>query len=216
MPGTSCPIRSALRTSAIRSSSIQVWWPCRRPCGVKPVSTGSHEASARSAAGNSPDPSQRPAPALCAMTLPSSRRGHARPQTAHRPVCGVADQADDTPAGRRLECVAWHGRRPWRHRPTRERRGRVHQDRHRWPLCRGPDMSRQQRAGRTVRCSWNGGSGPGPGPGTHSGRPGTTASRCSGRCSLRRCPRRAGARACSARNGGRSAGRIEPSLGRPR
>ena len=58
-PDTSCPIRSDLRTSAMRSSSIHVWWPCRSPCGVRPVSTGSHDANTRSAAGSCPDPSQR-------------------------------------------------------------------------------------------------------------------------------------------------------------
>jgi hypothetical protein len=100
MPGTSCPIRSDLRTSAMRSSSIHVWWPCRSPCGVRPGSTGSHDARARSAAGNCPDPSQRSAPALCSMTLRSSRRGTARPQTAHRPVAAsLTSRATPRPAG---------------------------------------------------------------------------------------------------------------------
>jgi DNA-directed RNA polymerase specialized sigma24 family protein len=36
---------------------------------------------------------------------------------------GVADQAGDALPGRRLECLARHGRWPRRHRPTWERRG---------------------------------------------------------------------------------------------
>jgi len=64
----------------------QVWRPCRSPCGVRPVSTGSHDVRAGYAAGSCPDPSQRSAPALCSITLRSRRRGTARPQTAHRPV----------------------------------------------------------------------------------------------------------------------------------
>ena len=88
------------------------------------MSTGSHDASARSPASGCPDPCQRPAPTLCATRLPSRRRGHARPQTAHRASGGVADQPGDTPPGWRLECPARHSRRPWRYRPARERRGR--------------------------------------------------------------------------------------------
>jgi hypothetical protein len=38
-------------TSAMRSSSIHVRWPCLRPCVVRPGNTGNHEASATSSAG---------------------------------------------------------------------------------------------------------------------------------------------------------------------
>lgn len=86
IPGTSCPIRSDCRTSGMPASSIHVWWPCLRPCGVKPGTRGNHDASTTSAAGGCPEPTQRPVRVLCAITPPSSRRGTALPQTGHRPV----------------------------------------------------------------------------------------------------------------------------------
>ena len=198
----------------MRSSSIQVWWPCRRPCGVKPVSTGSHDATDRSAAGGCPDPSQRPAPALCAMTQPSSRRGQARPQTAHRPVAAsLTRRTTPRPAG---GWNSWPDTAAATAAPAGPGMGR--------PRPPGPaslaaglglDTSRQQLAGRTVHCSSTGGSGPGPGQGTHSGRRDTTVLRCSGRCTLG-CPRASWRASIPARNCGRSAGRIEPSLAGPR
>lgn len=86
IPGSSWPSRSDLSTSAIWSSSIHVLRPCRRPWGVSLRLTGSHEARMMSSPGGCPEPGQRPPPALCATTAPSSRLGHARRQFAHRPV----------------------------------------------------------------------------------------------------------------------------------
>ena len=61
------------------ASFIHVWWPWRRPCGVSPGSTGSHEASAVSSAGICPDPPHRLTPgALWVTRRPSRRRFCAR------------------------------------------------------------------------------------------------------------------------------------------
>ena len=107
-PGCPGPDRIVVRGSACRAASWmsrsgtpnQVWRPCRSPCGVRPVSTGSHDVRAGYAAGSCPDPSQRSAPALCSITLRSRRRGTARPQTAHRPVAAsLTSRATPRPAG---------------------------------------------------------------------------------------------------------------------
>jgi hypothetical protein len=126
--------------------------------------------------------------------------------------CGVIDQADDTPAGRWLEFLARHGQRPWRHRPTREWGGHVHEDRHRGPLA----ADRIRSVGSWAEESF-----------TVVGAPEVALARAEEHIPIAGTPGlfgvptgalssvRAWWVSISARNGGRSAGRIDPSFGRP-
>ena len=84
----------------MRSSSIHVWWACRSPCGVRPVSTGNHDARATSAAGGCPEPGHRAPSNLCEITFPSCRRGSARWHAAQRQVvASLTSLATPRPAG---------------------------------------------------------------------------------------------------------------------
>jgi len=100
MPGISWPIRSfsVPRGCRPRPSRSVVRAEGR---GVRLRRTGSHDATDASSAGGCPVPGQRTRPSLtCAISVPSMRRGHARPHTRQRPVCwSFTRRASPQPVG---------------------------------------------------------------------------------------------------------------------
>jgi hypothetical protein len=130
IPGSSWPSRSDLSTSAIWSSSIQVLCPCRRPWGVRPVLSGSHDAIARSSPGSWPD--RAPVPIRLVRydhLVRAARKRSSADLTASR--ARVADESCHAAAGRRNEWLTRFDRRPRRERGARVQATGVNQYRSR-------------------------------------------------------------------------------------